>query len=209
MTDLNQLNSGGGEFKAVFINSYSKLDQISPGKWVMSTGEKSISFPGEMVDDKRGLLTTLYQAIPIPEKDVPLEDVLAFREKRLSEVLQLRAAIDEFYQSWVNSQDQDHSYAVAKDHIEAACCDAIRVAKESGLPFKLSSWKIGYSVSVTEILAGVGAMAITSELGLPSLIVGAAAASSFISIKQDIGLKSPTKDLSPFNIVSSIHREFG
>jgi len=61
---------------------YRKLDQSEPGVWSLGTGKNSISFPEREMEEGRGVLVRLYEAIPVPDKDVPLQDILEFRTKR-------------------------------------------------------------------------------------------------------------------------------
>ena len=59
------------------VDAYRFLDEQEPGVWSLGRGENAVSFPDADVEPGRGALIRLYQAIPVPDKDVPFQDILA------------------------------------------------------------------------------------------------------------------------------------
>lgn len=186
-----------------FVETYKKLDGLHPGQWVVSHGEKSLRVHGHNIVDGRGVVTQLINAIPVPDRSLPLEDLINFKDKRTPEVIALRTVIDEFYQNWINSEDQDHQLKLALAKIDSASADMIKVARESYLPFSMSSWKINFNLTAPDIVK-FGMMIFSGtafNLGLVnSLLLAGASAVSFGS---DVGF-STAKKSSPFNYVASL-----
>ena len=89
---------GGGDmaqgYAGAHVHAYRTLDEREPGVWSLGKGENSVSFSDTDVEHGRGALIGLYKAIPVPDKEVPLQDILEFREKRHAELLALRHHIE-------------------------------------------------------------------------------------------------------------------
>jgi hypothetical protein len=165
--------------------------------------EISLAFSEKELLNDRGVLTTLTNFIPVPMHDMPLEDVLRFKDARLPEVLALRSSLDRLYQDWVNSEDQEHQLRSAINVVDMASADMIKVARESRNAFALSSWKMSFSVSAVDALKGLLSGKAFGLDTASSLLMGAASA---ISFSKDVGLKSAERN-SPFSYIASIHSE--
>jgi hypothetical protein len=187
-----------------FTETYRVLSERNPGQWLLTEGEKSLQIHGKQIEQGRGVIAHLINAVPVPDRTMPLEDVIRFKEKRGDEVIALRTRIDEFYQEWVNSEDKEHQLMLAVTKIDMASADMVKVARESKSPFSMSSWKINYSASPDAMKALMGYLSAAEalELGIVgSLLSGAA--SSMLSVGTDIGLRN-SKINSPFNYVASM-----
>jgi len=92
-------------FVKAHIAAFLKLDKENPGCWALAQGERSLLLQDTHFSDGRGLMVELHRAIPVPDKDVPLADILEFRSKRKDELVRLRSAIDDFYSELLKSAD--------------------------------------------------------------------------------------------------------
>lgn len=197
---------GATTLSMAFSETYRILADRHPGKWILSEGQKSLQVHGQNVENGRGLVAQLFNSVPIPDRTMPLEDIIKFREKRTDEVVALRMCIDGFYQQWINSEDKDHQRMLATSKIDTASADMVRVARESKLPFAMSSWKINFGASPDVIKALAGYLGAAQAMDLStvgSLLVGAA--TSTLSVGTDIGLRN-SDDSSPFNYVASMEK---
>ena len=187
-----------------FSESYRILDNKNPGQWLLSEGEKSLQIHGKLVEEGRGVIARLVNAIPVPDRAMPLEDVILFKEKRGDEVIALRMLLDDFYQAWIRSEDKDHQFMLAIAKIDRASANMLRVARESKLPFRMSSWKINFNASPDIVKAAMGYLTSSQsfELGTVSSLL-AGAATSMLSVGTDIGIHK-SNNLSPFNYVASM-----
>lgn len=186
-----------------FSDTLRVLEQKRPGQWMMSDGKASLGLRKSNLLVDRGVLTTMSNLIPVPMHDMPLEEVLRFRDARLPEVLSLRSALDRLYQDWVNSEDQDHQLRMAINEIDIASSEMIKVARESKNPFTLSSWKMSFSFSAIDVFKGFLAGTVIGLDASSSLLAGAA---STISFSKDVGLKSARRN-SPYSYIASIQNE--
>lgn len=188
-----------------FLHSYFEKERREPGQWSLSTGDNSLVLKSQNISTGRGASVDLFRSIPIPEHDVPLEEILRFKDQRLSEVRCLVVAIDEFYSSWTSAEDKAHQLDLAKRKIEQACIDMVKVAKEDQNKFRLSNWKVGFGLNALGIL---GAAEIGGKIGqnfgfegLGQILGGAA---STMSLSNDIGFKNQRDSSSPFKFAASL-----
>lgn len=188
-----------------FLRSYFENEAIEPGQWSLSTGDNALILKSGNFSEGRGVSVDLFRSIPIPEHDVPLEEILRFKDKRLNEVRSLVVAIDEFYSNWISSEDKEHQLNLAKRKIEQACMDMVKVAKEDKNKFRLSSWEIGFGINALGALgaAEVGGR-IGQNFGFEELgkLIGAGA--STITLSKAIGLKKEANSNSPFRFAASL-----
>jgi len=63
-----------------FIDTFVSREQNEPGIWSLSEGPESLILEMANAKPSRGTLVKLYRAIPIPDKDVPLEDICALKK---------------------------------------------------------------------------------------------------------------------------------
>jgi len=78
------------------IQAFADLDAREPGRWSLAQGENSFFLHDNLLEPDAGALLELQRAIPIPDKDVPLNEVLEFKRRRNDELQRLRAEIDGF-----------------------------------------------------------------------------------------------------------------
>jgi hypothetical protein len=81
------------------IQAFLDLDRREPGVWSLAQGEDSFLLKDRILTEGNGAFVELHRAIPVPDKDVPLDDILRFRDKRSDELQLLRHRIDIFVAS--------------------------------------------------------------------------------------------------------------
>jgi uncharacterized protein DUF6236 len=188
------------------VQAFLEVSKQEPGIWALAQGERSFLFDQGFASNVRSTLIELYRAIPVPDKDVPLEDILEFRTKRRDELLRLRTTIDDFYAEVVGSSDRDYELRRRVSEIEKSCIDLLRLCMNSKNPFRLSDWKISFSLSpgVGTALGGlIGQSFGLTEIG--AFLGGLAGAS--LKISNDWKLGGVSEQNSPYWYVASFHRE--
>jgi Family of unknown function (DUF6236) len=177
-------------------------DEREPGKWSLATGEGSISFPESDLEVGRGALVRLHRAIPVPDKDVPLRDILMFREKRRSELLALRHHLESIYQRVLAAADGELAINTEIEALQAAIADHIRASKETGFKFRAVSLNASLNL-VKGATVGVGVLA----LGLPAVAALMMAAGAAINIGPGTALTWGKPTGTPFQYISAYHEE--
>lgn len=79
----------------------------------------------------RALLFEIHQALPIPDCDTPIDQILEFKAKRANELLALRCEIDAVYQEISNATDMSHAKSMAFNKLELALSDLSKAANEN------------------------------------------------------------------------------
>ena len=195
-----------------FLDRFIENEKREPGAWCMAEGPESFLLRGGKFEQNRAPLLSLYRAIPLPDHDVPLPDLLEFKHKRLDQVHRLTLAIDQFYTNALKAEDFEFELNRQVREIDACCMEIIKVGRESGVKFKLSDWSINFSTDLGDILkkAIVGG-AIGSQFGLPQVGALLGAGTSSVKIGRGLGVSFGVdkKKLhsSPYRFVSSLHNE--
>jgi hypothetical protein len=147
-TRINFSGSGRGSdiFRRCHVAAYRRLDQQEPGQWSLAVGENSMSFLDNEIEGGRGALVRLYNAVPVPDKDAPLADILDFKEKRRDELLAFRHHLEEVYQKIVNAGDGPLAWNTQVEKLQLAISDHIKASKEAPFRFRLSDISAGLNV---------------------------------------------------------------
>jgi hypothetical protein len=199
------------------MSAFYELEKREPGLWAMSEGENSFNLKGGGVfSDARGALVELHRAIPLPTQDVPLAELLNFKEKRRDEIVLLTMELDGLFSRVIKAEDSQFELGRAVREIDQRCRDIVAVGKEANISFSLSDFNYGISLEFNSanLLSGGALGAIMgSSFGLP--MVGAAIGAGVSTIKFSVGLggrlerskKSAELALSPYRVVSRLVNE--
>ncbi len=194
--------SGARVFRDCHVAAFERLNKENPGSWAASSEFGAFIFNENELDAGRGLLVTLHDSLPVPDQDVPLQDIMEFRTKRRSELLALREALDEAYLRIAASPDRDFALSSEVARLQRACTDYLNSAKGFGLDFRMMDMTANINL-VSAAIAGSAAFAASASA---PLAIGAAAAAS-IGVKVGPALKLKQAPNSPFQYVAHYHRE--
>jgi hypothetical protein len=191
----------GEKYLEAHLAAYRSLDEAEPGVWSLGTGKNSVSFPERELEQGRGVLVRLYEAIPVPDKDVPLQDVLEFRTKYRDELLALRYYLEAIYQRILNAGDGELALKSEVESLEKAIVDYLKVAKAVRIPFVNASFEANLNVPAA---IGTGFATYSTGLGIAaSLLAGAAAG---FGLGPSVALKEHKASQTPFRYISSFHK---
>ena len=163
----------------------------------------------ELIDDS-GLVLELLRAIPVPAGDVPLAEILEFKERRKDELMVFRAHIDSLVFEIQSSPERTNDFNRIAKEVDAACADLLKVGHEWQYPVHFADFKATFNFNSIKFLGVVGtAWKIGEPYGLTAASAVAAAAGliSTIDVKSDICLRSIKKPRSPFRYALLAHKE--
>lgn len=192
-----------------FVSTFRKRDSDQPGKWSLARGNQSLSFKDVELEAGRGILFDLHSAIPIPDRDVHLEDILEFKRKHKDELLSLRFHLEDIYQRVRLGPDQDLAKLTALGALDQSITDFVKASHAFGMPTRLMS--LTANLDLRDAIAGclVAERALSSGLGATTSALAGVAASSIsatASFSLGVGLKGRTPT-TPFQYVSSIEQK--
>lgn len=206
----------GGDITSIVFDTYmaafSDLENREPGVWSLSQGEKSLfinNLAANLVDDS-GISLELIRAIPVPAADVPLNEILEFKERRNAELMIFRAHIDKLVLEIQSSPARTDAFNRIAKEVDAACADLLKVGREWQVPFHLSDFKATFNFDSVKFLGSVGG---AWKLGEPYGLTAATSAASVaglistINVKSDISLRSIKKPRSPYRYTLLAHKE--
>lgn len=129
---LKTINANRGQ--SVY-QALEALEREDPGVW--SVAENAAERKESDVAD-RSLLVRLHDVMPIPDHDVPLSDILIFRERRRAERQALRHHIERVFQAVLSAPDRPLAFLTEYEALASAVRDCLAVADEAGFRPKLA-----------------------------------------------------------------------
>ena len=134
-------------------------------QWTIGQSNPNLELPSDVAPLTRVIEVELYQSIPVPLADVPVEKILDFKERRRDELLRFRAVMDDLYLDVVRTQDIPRAKSRAIRKVQQAIRGLNKVTNESRLKTILSSVKIELNLSNivrTALVTGVGQTALAA-----------------------------------------------
>jgi hypothetical protein len=187
-------------------------NRLNPGLWSIERIGNDLTAIQGITHMSKSIEFELYNAIPIPHKDVPFNDILEFKEKYRSDLIALRSVLDEMYLNIIKSPDPILAKNVALTRLSGAISDVHKAMQSQSIIRSLTSYKIvlnNFNDIWDTVTRGYGAYELTQGfLGNNlSLLAGGANAMFKISAKENnmsIGLP---KELKDYAYLAKIERE--
>lgn len=203
---------GNGEiaqsFAQMHIEAFKQLDGESPGTWSLATGPRSFNWDNLDGGNRDGFSLELLRAIPVPDVDVPLEEVLEFKARRHPELLALRAEVDSFSLSISKAENTESELHKKKEFIENACRELLSVGMEWKFPVRISDLKCSFELNPgTALAAMMGGYAAGTLLAMPALSAMITGAASILKITGDLKRQPVMPRSTPYQYVYNFHKE--
>ncbi len=184
-----------------------RLDEREPGCWTLVRGPTQEVMPIDRLSPLTGLQLKLQNALPLPDRSVPYEDVLSFKSRRTSELQALREYMDGIALEVAANGFGGFGETVAFEKFHRALADYSEVVRrENFAKSLLSGLEINFSIS--DAVRGVlSAGALAATAGLPLLTYSQAALYAGIGASIGLKRKRPRDGISPFEYVFMARRE--
>lgn len=197
-----------------YLSTLEQYEHTQPGMWTFGSGANSIQGDHTLFTENNGTLIELQRCIPIPQRDVPLAEILEFRQRRRDELLLFRLYLDDIASEIISTSDSVDALNRAQKKLDETCRNLIKVTREWRVPIYLTNFRASFNLDLGK--AASSAFKTWSALGVMGLSgttaeIGAIAAgiNSQISIKSDVALRQFRRKTSPFKYAYSIEQEFG
>lgn len=193
------------------VQAYQDLERAEPGVWSLAQGANSLLWKEGLADEGKGASVELHRAIPVPTQDVPLAEILEFRERRRDELLLLRYYLESFVSGIEQSVDKPLALKKRVLELDQACSNLLSVGKEWQFPIYLSNLKASFNLNPTKLLSAYGGWEFGKSYGLTAATAVAvvAGAASTLDIKADFGIRSIRRPTSPYRYAFRIMEELG
>jgi hypothetical protein len=197
------------------IRLLEDYQQSEPGKWSLASNglewrERALAGRSHeygrtaipKTDSREVLKISLFKSIPVPNTDVPYEDILNFKEKRYDQLLSLRFHIDDVYQAILAAPDKGLAELFQIERLDRSIKDQLMVMKECQLPFGAASLSASFNIT-----AGVAAFVAALPLGTISAATLGVSAGAGVELAKSVDFRSSKGTDSAFRYVSSFHEE--
>jgi hypothetical protein len=191
------------DFMARIVDrAYEHLQYHEPGRWGIASGSGTRGHNSDRLDRVGGLALTLFDALPAPGRSVQLHDILQFKERYHSELIELRNQIDLVALEIMQSPDRSFAEVVKGRAFAKSIADVTKSARSSPLDFKLMDLNVSFNVPQA-MMAGVVTYYGT---GSGAYAIAAAAVGGGMSAKvgPSLKLKSSKSDGSPFQYAARV-----
>lgn len=187
------------------LRAFRTLDAAEPATWTLATGERCLTLDDSEMDTGRGILFRLHRALPVPDKDVPLDDILQFKERRRPELIGLRSQLEAAYLRVASSPDQPLAESSELAALDLALSDLLK-AREGGAVKRWVSADISFDF---QPMRGINAAVVGYMAGLPlTEAISVGAYQAFVQIEPTVSLKRLQRDKAvPWRYVAKYHDE--
>ncbi|WP_124552012.1 DUF6236 family protein [Methylophilus methylotrophus] len=192
------------------VQLFQQLQAEQPGVWALAQGENSFNWAESFLTRDQGASVELHRAIPIPQYDVPINEILELKEKRKDELLLFRSKLESFVTQIETSKEPNTELDRSLAELDEACSNLIKLGKEWQFPVTLSNFKASFNLTSTKLSSGVATgWYIGQNFGLGAATVAASLGGviSTLDIKADFGkqgIKAPT---NPYKYAYHINKE--
>ncbi|MGA8134497.1 MAG: DUF6236 family protein [Pseudomonas gingeri] len=188
-----------------------EYEKANRGMWSLGGGENSILVESGFSISDAGVSLKLYNAMPAPAPEVPLAEILQFKQKRRDELLAFRSHIESLTKEIESSTDSEAELNRKLSDLDKSCSDLTSVCREWQFPIYLTHLKASLNFSLAKASGtAVSVWAATGSLALPitARVVssGFAALASALEIKSDINFQNIKRPSSPFRYVYEVQK---
>ena len=198
--------SGAQSLVVAQAQAFRDLEETEPGRWALSQGENSMLISGGGLKEGRGAFVELIRAVPVPDKAVPLAELLELKSRRYDELLALRCELDEFYSRIQSSSDSRFELARSVDRVDAACRDLLGAARGWRFPLRLADWKASFELNDTVLRGFLGA-AVGSQFNLTTVGAMLGASSGIVKVGAEMVTGNIKRKTSPYRYVYGFHTD--
>lgn len=193
------------------FRAFEELDAREPGAWSMALGEKTLHLlGGDRLADGGGVTVALHRAIPIPNVDVPLAEILEFKSRRNAELLKLRFHLESIKDELFLAENPQDALSSKIAAIDRSCSDLLKCGSEWQFPMRLSDLDCSLNYNPISLYASAK---VGWEFGQPFGLEAAAAAAGVtalvcnLNINRSNSFRGVRRPASPFRYSYLAHKE--
>jgi hypothetical protein len=156
------------------LATFERRSEKEPGEWSLMPAGPALTLPDDLAQKTRSVEIALYNLLPIPATNVPIDKILEFKTKRADELAHFRASMDDLYQKVLAARDGARAFTTAADEIQAAIKSTRAVMQESFATKVLSSIKVEFTVDQLRLAVLAGLAAATQSWTAAAIAAGTA-----------------------------------
>lgn len=197
----------GENFFRAQQEAYDQNEKKNPGSWSLGQiSESPIHSNGSVLPSVE---FNLFNMLPVPNGDVPLNEILEFKENRCDELVALRIYLDEVYQSIIKSGDIPRAKNSEIAKLESSLKALNTCLSESGIRKTVTSLRSYVACEFGSALgAGLGGVGASSVVQMSPILLGMACAGLALGVKPML-LPKQKDEKTPFTYLKSQRDMFG
>lgn len=142
-----------------------KLVQEKTVDWVLHQVGDSVALPSKFVSQKDTIRVALANTLPVPDAEVPVEEILKFKQSRKDELVELHDSIDELYFEVLNSPDERLATKKAVFRFQSAIQNIDKTSHERFKKTRKYDLSVELNLNGEDIVAGASAGALIGFFG--------------------------------------------
>lgn len=179
--------------------------------WVLHQMGSSLVLPSKFQMQQPNLRFDLVNALPVPSGDIPIEDVLEFKNRRRDQLNVLHKSLDDLYTQIINSPDPDFASTRVVADLKTAISELNQVSNERWKMTRKYDFSAQLNLDGGKIAQGVAAGAVFDFFSNPTdLPLGAIAGGLVSLIKSQAKVSTifePAKSQSSLGYLALAHKE--
>lgn len=198
-----------GIFSQSLIASFDALNEREEGRWALARGAAQQSFPPNLMGKDLAFSVKLQNALPIPDRSMPYDDVLSFKEPRRAELQALRHHIEELGLEVALNGHSKIAETITFEKFDQALADYAKVSREGNFLKRLCSLDVKFKWDEA-IFRSLGLAGAGLSMAIPATTTvwhALAAAVPMIGIESALGLKGKRGRGGPFEYIFKAGRE--
>lgn len=133
------------------------IEEDKATDWVIHQIGTTLSLPSEFLEKRNTLRLDLINLLPVPSGDVPIVDVLEFKQRRADELNSLHLKLEHAYLEALKSPDQDLAGKLAIRELQEAIRDLQTVTSEKWQRTSKFDFSMELNLDGSRIAHGVAA----------------------------------------------------
>lgn len=179
--------------------------------WVIHQIGDRFNFENQDISEKQVIRVELVNVLPVPNDDIPISEILEFKERRKDELSHLHSAIDDLYLEILSSSDRELKSKKAVSELSKAVSSLETVSNEKWKKATKFDFSAELNINGRDLFAGaVAGLAYDKFLNsfdFPiAFLLGAAVSAIKISAKKSMTFES-SKSKSIYGYLAQAHRE--
>lgn len=201
-----------GDFGKLFLAAqeitYMQKNAEEPGKWSMAQSEEIIKGQRKSQGTEACLIFELINSIQLPDRLVPINEILEFKKKRRDELSAFHSYLEDVYFRISESKDIPRAKTHELAKLESAISEYNQTVREKFQNRLLSSLRIVLDRSlITSAGMAMGAASLAPSIGLPALGAGAMVGSASFAIQSILTERTPDTGKHPITYITKIENE--
>ena len=187
-----------------------KLVRDKTVDWVLHQIGESLVLPPDFASQQDAIRVALVNALPVPDGEVPVHEILEFKQRHKDELIELHDSIDELYFEVLNSPDESLATKKAVFRFQSAIQNLDKASNEQFKKTRKYNLSVELNVNAKDIIVGASPGALihffSPGFSIPIMLLGAAAALIKIRAKASYTFE-PAKENTKLAYISNASKE--